>query len=370
MEVIASCAAPLSPHPPPRCKRTSLSYCPWRMHDVDDRRGGDVTTSFGTCKLVDSKGPHEFRAFVKRFWRLYGRDALSLYGGAAKDVEHLKLRMKAHLRKWNDLGVEAYEKLRMVAIRVHDMGGLVADGKQHDENVGIEETWIQANLRECEGVKAINRLRGGAGSYPADDESIILYVVYSPEPPSTAKPRCLMKQAMLKGIHVPNGTALDPWDLEELRCVERHGSAPRPYANAPVWAACVEELAGLGYERTACARAESLGAFDATLGSNLAHWWILHRFMRAKRCTRSSPSRTTRCRCTISAARRGWTPRSWCFASTSRATARASGACARSACRPCSARPGARGRRARVTTATTSSWAPPARRSRSRRRRR
>jgi len=70
MEVYAPCAAPLSPHPPPRCKRTSLSYCPWRMHDVDDRRGGDVTTSFGTCKLVDSKGPHEFRAFVKRFWRL------------------------------------------------------------------------------------------------------------------------------------------------------------------------------------------------------------------------------------------------------------------------------------------------------------
>ena len=75
MEVIAPCAAPLSPHSPPRCKRTSLSYCPWRMHDVDDRRGGDVTTAFGTCKLVDSKGPHEFRAFAERFWRLYGRDA-------------------------------------------------------------------------------------------------------------------------------------------------------------------------------------------------------------------------------------------------------------------------------------------------------
>ena len=272
MEVIAPCAAPLSPHSPPRCKRTSLSYCPWRMHDVDDRIGGDVTTAFGTCKLVESKGPHEFRAFVKRFWRQYGRGALSLYGGAAKTVEHLKLRMKAHLRKWNDLGVEAYEKLVMVAIRVHDMGGLVADGKQHGEDVGIEEAWIQANLRECKGVKAINQLRGGSGSYPADDESIILYVVYSPEPPCTAKPRCLMKRAILKGIHVPKGSASDPWDLDELRCVERHGSAPRPYARAPVWTACVAELAGMGYERTACARAESSGAFDATFASRLAHW--------------------------------------------------------------------------------------------------
>ena len=242
------------------------------MHDVDDRIGGDVTTAFGTCKLVESKGPHEFRAFAERFRRQYGRGALSLYGGAAMTVEHLKQRMKAHLREWNDLGVHAYKKLRMVAIRVHDMGGLVADGKQHGEAVGIEEAWIQANLRECKGVEAINQRRGGSGSYPADDESIILYVVYSPEPPSTAKPRCLMKQAMLKGLHVPSGAARDPWDLEELRCVERHGSAARAYRSAPVWAACVAELAGLGYERTACARAESLGAFDATLASSLAHW--------------------------------------------------------------------------------------------------
>ena len=178
-----------------------------RLHDVDVRRGGDVTTDFGTCKLFDSKGPHEFRAFAERFRRQYGRGALSLYGGAAMTVEHLKQRMKAHLRKWNDLGVEAYEKLVMVAIRVHDMGGLVADGKQHDENVGIEEAWIQANLSACEGAKAINQRRGGSGSFPADDESIILYVVYSPEPPSTAKPRCLMRRAILEGIHVPSGAA-------------------------------------------------------------------------------------------------------------------------------------------------------------------
>ena len=193
------------------------------MHDVDDRIGGDVTTAFGTCKLVESKGPHEFHAFAERFRRQYGRGALSLYGGAAKTVEHLKQRMKAHLRELNDLGVQAYKKLVMVAIRVHDMGGLVADGKQHGEDEGIEEAWIQANLSACQGVEAINQRRGGSGSYPADDESIILYVVYSPEPPSTARPRCLMKQAMLKGIHVPNGSARDPWDLEELRCVERHG---------------------------------------------------------------------------------------------------------------------------------------------------
>ena len=81
-----------------------------------------------------------------------------------------------------------------------------------------------------------------------------------------------MKRAILKGIHVPKGSASDPWDLDELRCVERHGSASRPYATAPVWAACVEELKHKGFRRTACARAESLGAFDATLASSLAHW--------------------------------------------------------------------------------------------------
>ena len=69
-----------------------------------------------------------------------------------------------------------------------------------------------------------------------------------------------------------DGKTWGRWTLDALRCVERHGSAPRPYAKASVWAACATELAGMGCERTACARAESLGAFDATLASNLAHW--------------------------------------------------------------------------------------------------
>ena len=90
-----------------------------------------------------------------------------------------------------------------------------------------------------------------------------------------------MKRAILEGIHVPNGTARDPWELEELRCVERHGSAPRPYSAAPVWTACVTELAEMGITKTARARAESFGAFDATRASSLAHWWILHRRRRA-----------------------------------------------------------------------------------------
>ena len=68
-----------------------------------------------------------------------------------------------------------------------------------------------------------------------------------------------MKQAILEGIHVPNGTARDPWRARgaALRRAARLRAAP--LREAPVWAACVAELAGLGYERTACARAGKFG---------------------------------------------------------------------------------------------------------------
>ena len=117
MEVIGrSRAAPLGPRLAGPLQAT-LSYCPWRMHDVDDRMGGDVTTVRGTCKLVDSKGPHEF-GILRAPSGECGRGAVSLYGGAAKTVEHLKLRMKAHLREWNDLGVQAYKKLEWSLFKV------------------------------------------------------------------------------------------------------------------------------------------------------------------------------------------------------------------------------------------------------------
>ena len=91
-----------------------------------------------------------------------------------------------------------------------------------------------------------------------------------------------MRRAIANGTYSSgDGRTYERWTLDALRCVERHGSAPRPYSAAPVWTACVTELAEMGITKTARARAESFGAFDATRASSLAHWWILHRRRRA-----------------------------------------------------------------------------------------
>ena len=280
MEVLA-----LSPHSgaaPRRRKRPNTRNVPWRLLRVDERQpAGEIETKYGTCVYFDSMGPREFMAYAVRFASMFGLGMLSIYGGAAGTLKNLGQRHLAHCRELNDLGEEDYKKIVMVAIRVHRMGHLVADGKQHKADVGIEENWIECLCR-ASGKQKINRRLGGSGSYPDDEEKIFLYACFCPSEASEAPTRCLMRRAIAKGTYSPgDGRTCEPWTLDGLRCVERHGSAPRPYANAPVWAACVADLARMGFRRTACARAESLGAFDATRASSLAHWWIPHRRPRA-----------------------------------------------------------------------------------------
>ena len=280
MEVLAPYAA-LSPHSAPR-RRKRPNNVPWRLLRVDERQpAGEIETKYGTCVYFDSMGPREFMAYAVLFARMYGLGMLSIYGGAAGTLKNLRQRHLAHCRELNDLGEEDYTKIVMVAIRVHHMGHLVADGKQHKANVGIEENWIEC-LCHASGKQKINRRPGGSGSYPDDKEKIFLYACFCPSEASEAPTRCLMRRAIANGTYSSgDGRTYERWTLDALRCVERHGSAPRPYSAAPVWTACVTELAEMGITKTARARAESFGAFDATRASSLAHWWILHRRRRA-----------------------------------------------------------------------------------------
>ena len=273
MEVLAPCAA-LSPHSAPR-RRKRRNNVPWRLLRVDERQpAGKIEDKYGTCVWYDSMGPRESMAYAERFARMFGLGMLSIYGGAAGTLKNLGQRHLAHCRELNDLGEEDYTKIVMVAIRVHHMGHLVADGKQHKANVGIEENWIEC-LCHASGKQKINRRPGGSGSYPDDEEKLFLYACFCPSEASEAPTRCLMRRAIANGTYSSgDGKTWGRWTLKALDCVERHGSAPRPCAKTSVWAACVTELAGMGITKTARARAESSGAFDATLASSLAHWWI------------------------------------------------------------------------------------------------
>lgn len=258
MEVLAPSAA-LSPHSAPR-RRKRPNNVPWRLLRVDERQpAGEIEDKYGTCVYFDSMGPREFMAYAVLFARMFGLGMLSIYGGAAATLKNLRQRHLAHCRELNDLGEEDYKKIVMVAIHVHHMGHLVADGKQHKADVGIEENWIEC-LCHASGKQKINRRPGGSGSYPDDKEKIFLYACFCPSEASEAPTRCLMRRAFANGTYSSgDGRTWGRWTLDALLCVERHGSAPRAFAAAPVWPACVEELAGMGITKTARARAESLG---------------------------------------------------------------------------------------------------------------
>ena len=165
MEVLAPYAA-LSPHSAPR-RRKRPNNVPWRLLRVDERQpAGEIETKYGTCVYFDSMGPREFMAYAVLFARMYGLGMLSIYGGAAGTLKNLGQRHLAHCRELNDLGEENYTKIVMVAIHVHHMGHLVADGKQHEADVGIEENWIEC-LCHASGKQKINRLPGGLGKLQA-----------------------------------------------------------------------------------------------------------------------------------------------------------------------------------------------------------
>ena len=261
-----------SPPPPPRRKRAPAPSCSshWRLQAVDQREAVDITTNYGTVKLYNATDPREFEAFAELCARQIGPKYKSQYAGATKNIDGLKQRMKPHLRKFNDLGARNHTSLVMVAVKVHNMGNYVADGKQYSKDKGIEEYWNQCNISARPGAQPINRHPCGSGSFPDDDETIIVYMVFAEDEASTETPRCLMRQEVIKGTYGTPGAARDPWEYKELVIVERCGSAPRTHARGSqsVWSACVAELKEQDFKRTegACNQLYSrLAAQDESL---------------------------------------------------------------------------------------------------------
>ena len=192
---VAPCAAL------PRTRRPWRPNNAWRLLRVDERQpAGEIETKYGTCVY--------FARWVSRVQATpcsspgVGLGMLSIYGGAAGTLKNLRQRHLAHCRELNDLGEEDYTKIVMVAIHVHHMDHLVADGKQHKANVGIEENWIECLCR-ASGKQKINRRLGGSGSYPDDEEKIFLYGCFCPSEASEAPTRCLMRRAIANGTYSP-----------------------------------------------------------------------------------------------------------------------------------------------------------------------